>query len=111
MLQIIYTVCIISTILLIINRNKLNTFGVVLSSLIGLIGGILSLAFINNFLALILLLLWCPGLPIFLAQSSKIYEIKRVENMDYSNETCTEKPVEQEKNYTTTVPLTDETFT
>lgn len=110
MLQVIYTVCIISTILLIINRNKLNTFWVVLSSLIGIIGGILSLAFINNSLALILLLLWC-GLPIFLAQSSKIYEIKRIENMDYSNKTYTEKPLKQENNYTTTVPLTDETFT
>lgn len=111
MLQIIYTVCIISTILLIINRNKLNTFWVALSSLIGLIGGALSLVFVSNFLSAIIFLLWCPGLPLFLAQSSKIYEIKRVENMDNSNETCTEKPVEQEKNYTTTVPLTDEIFT
>ena len=114
MIQLIYIGSIISTVILIINRKKLNAFWICLSALIGLIGGVLTASFFTNaYLGFFQILLWCPGLPLLLASSNKhLYEIKT----DNSNETCSENIAMQERSYTSTqsntkLPLSDEAFT
>lgn len=114
MLQLIYIGCIISTVILIINRKNLNAFWICSSFLIGLVGGILTVPYITNaYLGFFQILLWCLGLPMLLASSNEhLYKVKT----DDSNETSTGHIVEPGNNFRATqcnsnLPLTDEAFT
>lgn len=76
------------------------------------------LPFITNaYLAFFLIILWCIGLPLFLAQSRpELYEVKFDKSVENSNEICTGNIVEQKINfkgihYNNGLHLTDEAFT
>lgn len=74
MLQTIFVVCVIATVLLLIFRKKLHLFWITVSPLIGLTGGVLSITFWEN--GFLLCVIWTVGLPMLLIRNNKEYAIK-----------------------------------
>lgn len=117
MLQIIYIICIVATIILIIFRKRTGWVWTTISSFVGLAGAALSCVFVDNeIIRYILFFGWPIGLPLLLQYSNHMHDIYRVEenpneSISNNNKAMNQQEVHSAPHRNTTPPLRDEIFT
>lgn len=110
MLQIIFVVCVIATVLLLIFRKSVKPFWIYVSPLIGLTGGFLSIVFAGSYLTWRLLIAWTIGLPMLLVQSVNLYKEESNPTQKSNESYIRESGAKQSSQIPKVAPLRDNIF-